>query len=156
MSETKSFILKKTCPGDVIAVVSPLSNPSVTRVVTLSDHAPQQTLPIDWALGFIMDQGNFTLYKQGYVTFNDNDELAKMAVENGVWFDAHEFQPAQPDQTEQILAILKSGNRANILKAIETYGKDLVTETASHHVNELTTAVVTMLENVLETQLIID
>ena len=74
MSEVKkSFVLKKTCAGSVFTIVSPMSNPNVTRIIDLTDRVPQQILPEDWALGFIMDQGNYSLYKNGYVTFDRNE-----------------------------------------------------------------------------------
>ena len=60
------------------------------------------------------------------------------------------------DKVNTILSILKTGNRSKILETIEQYGRDEVANIASHHVEELTTAVVAMLENVLKTQLIID
>ena len=156
MSEVKSFILKKTSAGDVFTFVSPMSNPSVKRVIHLTEHTPQQVLPEDWALGFLIDQGNYSLYRTGYVTFDDNERLAKTAVDAGVWFEDFKFQPAEPDQTNKILDILKQGNRTNILQAIEKYGSDIVTEVASHNAESLTTAVVSMLENILKTQLVID
>lgn len=156
MSENKSFILKKTCAGEVFAIISPMSNPTVTRTINLTDHTPQQVLPADWALGFVMDQGNYSLYKKGYVTFDDNDGLAKLAVESGVWFDSFDFKPAAEDQSNKILEVLKTGNRSAIQKAVNDYGHDIVAEVASHNVDQLTTAVVSMLENLLKTQLVID
>lgn len=156
MSDIKSFILKKVVPGEVYMAISPMSNPSVSRTVHLTDHAPQQVLPLDWALGVVMDQGNYSLYKKGVITFDNNDALAKAAVENGVWFDVLDFQPASEDQAAKVLAILKAGNRANIKNAIDRYSKDFVAEVASYHVEELTTAVVTMLETLLQTQLTVD
>ena len=81
MSEEKnSFILKKTTASEVFTHVSPMSNPRISRVIHLTDRLPQQVLPLDWALGFIIDQGNYSLYKKGYVTFDDNEELSKAAV----------------------------------------------------------------------------
>lgn len=156
MSETKSFILKKTCAGNVLTNVSPMSNPTVSRTINLTNHNPQVVLPSDWALGFIMDQGNYSLYKKKYVTFDDNDGLIKLAVESGVWFETFDFKPAEEDQTEKILKVLKAGNRANIVAAVEKYGKDLVVDVATHNVNDLTTSVVQMLENLFKTQLVVD
>lgn len=157
MSEVKkSFILKKTCAGSVFTIVSPMSNPNVTRVIDLTDRVPQQVLPEDWALGFIMDQGNYSLYKNGYVTFDKNEELAKLAAETGVLFDDFDFTPAKEDQTSTILAILKTGVRIKIQEAINTYGKDKVRDVAAYNIDNLTTAVVKTLENMLNTQLTID
>lgn len=157
MSEVKkSFVLKKTCAGSVFTIVSPMSNPNVTRVIDLTDRVPQQVLPEDWALGFIMDQGNYSLYKNGYVTFDKNEELAKLAAETGVLFDDFGFTPAKEDQTSTILAILKTGVRIKIQEAINTYGKDKVRDVAAYNIDNLTTAVVKTLENMLNTQLTID
>ena len=157
MSEVKkSFVLKKICVGSVFTIVSPMSNPNVTRVIDLTDRVPQQVLPEDWALGFIMDQGNYSLYKNGYVTFDRNEELAKLAAETGVLFDDFGFTPAKEDQTSTILAILKTGVRIKIQEAINTYGKDKVRDVAAYNIDNLTTAVVKTLENMLNTQLTID
>lgn len=157
MSETNnSFILKKTTAGEVFTKVSPMSNPTVSRIIHLTDRVPQQVLPLDWALGFIIDQGNYSLYKKGYVTFDNNDALAKAAVDAGVWFDTFDFTPVESDKVNIILSTLKSGNRTKILEVIEKYGKDEVATVASRNIDELTTAVVAMLENVLKIQLIID
>ena len=157
MSEVKkSFVLKKTCAGSVFTIVSPMSNPNVTRVIDLTDRVPQQILPEDWALGFIMDQGNYSLYKNGYVTFDRNEELTKLAVETGVLFDDFDFTPAKEDQTSTILAILKTGVRIKIQEAINTYGKDKVRDVAAYNIDNLTTEIVKTLENMLNTQLTID
>lgn len=154
--EIKSFILKKTSAGEICTAVSPMSNPSIHRTIVLTDRTPQVVLPTDWALGFIMDQGNYSLYKKHYVTFDNNDALAKMAVENGVWFESLDFTPAKSTQTDEILKILKTGNRVSITKAVENYGKDIVAEVATHKVDELTTSVVSLLESLLNVQLVID
>ena len=157
MSEVKkSFVVKKTCAGSVFTIVSPMSNPNVTRVIDLTDRVPQQILPEDLALVFIMDQGNYSLYKNGYVTFDRNEELTKLAVETGVLFDDFDFTPAKEDQTSTILAILKTGVRIKIQEAINTYGKDKVRDVAAYNIDNLTTAVVKTLENMLNTQLTID
>ena len=91
-----------------------------------------------------------------YVTFDDNEELAKAAVAAGVWFDTFDFTPAEKDKVNIILSTLKEGNRAKITDAISKYGKDEVVNVATYHVEELTTAVVSMLENLLKIQLVID
>lgn len=156
MSENKAFIIKKVTPGSVYTIISPMSNPTATRVLELTDRVPQQVLPADWALGFIMNQGNYSLYKNGYVTFDDNDGLSKLAVESGVWFDSMDFVPAESDQTQKILEILKTGNRANIIDAVDKYGRDAVLAVATYNVEQLTTAVVSMLETLLKAQLVID
>ena len=87
---------------------------------------------------------------------DDNEELAKAAVAAGVWFDTFDFTPAENDKVNIILSTLKEGNRAKITDAISKYGKDEVVNVATYHVEELTTAVVSMLENLLKIQLVID
>lgn len=156
MSDVKSFIVKKVVPGNVFFTVSPMSNPSIRRVINLTERTPQQVLPLDWVLGFLMDQGNYTLYRKGVITFDNNDELSKIAVENGVWFEALDFTPAEDDRAAKLLVTLKAGNRPAIKLAIDKYGKDFVADVASHNIDQLTTSVVTLLESLLETQLVID
>ena len=157
MSEQKVFKIKKTIPGNVLFILHPLSNPMLTKEIYLTDRRPAQFLPLDWALGIFMDDGNYRLYKKGVFTFENNDELVKAAYENGVYFDEHlDFTPVKEDNDKEILAILKSGNRASIEKAIKDFGKDLIIRVAAANVDNLNTGVVRMLESMLKVQLVID
>ena len=54
------------------------------------------------------------------------------------------------------LKVLKSGVRADILKAIKDYGDDLVKNVVIQHANDLTTGVIGMLENHWHIQLTMD
>ena len=95
--------------------------------------------------------------KKGIFTFNDNESLVKTAYEEGVYFDETlDFIPSKENDSHDILAILKKGNRSEIVSARDKYGSDKVKEIAIAHVNELTTAVVAMLENMYHIQLIAD
>jgi hypothetical protein len=97
------------------------------------------------------------MYKQGIFTFNDNNGLVQAAREAGVYFDeVLDFEPAKEDVTPKILKVLKSGVRADILKAIKEYGDDLVKNVVIQHANDLTTGVIGMLENHWHIQLTMD
>lgn len=157
MSEIKSFKITKAIPGDVIFILHPVSNPAISRQVHLSTRTPSQILPLDWALGVFLDNGIYAMYKKGIFTFNDNDALVKAAYENGVYFGEElDFTPSSEKDSGEILTILKSGNRAEIMKARDTYGSDKVKEVAIANVKDLTTSVVNMLENLYHIQLVID
>lgn len=157
MSDTKVFKIKKTTPGNVLFILHPVSNPMLTKEVYLTDRRPFQFLPTDWALGIFMDDGNYRLYKKGMFTFENNDELVKAAYEAGVYFDEQlDFTPVKEDNEKEILAILKSGNRASIDKAIKDFGRDLIIKVAASNVDNLSTGVVRMLESLLKVQLVID
>lgn len=157
MSEQKVFKIKKTVPGNVLFILHPISNPMLTKEIYLTDRRPFQFLPMDWALGIFMDDGNYRLYKKGMFTFENNDELVKAAYEAGVYFDEHlDFVPVKEDNEKEILAILKSGNRASIDKAIKDFGRDLIIKVAASNVDSLSTGVVRMLESLLKVQLVID
>lgn len=157
MSEIKSFKLTKAVPGDVIFLLHPVSNPAISRTIHLTARTPSQILPTDWALGVFLDNGIYEMYKKGIFTFNDNESLVKTAYEEGVYFDeALDFIPSKENDSNDILAILKKGNRSEIVSARDRYGSDKVKEIAIAHVNELTTAVVAMLENMYHIQLIAD
>lgn len=157
MSETKVFKIKKTTPGNVLFILHPISNPMLTKEIYLTDRRPFQFLPMDWALGIFMDDGNYRLYKKGMFTFENNDELVKAAYEAGVYFDEKlDFTPVKEDNDKEILAILKSGNRASIDKAIKDFGRDLIIKVAASNVDSLNTGVVRMLESLLKVQLVID
>lgn len=157
MSDQKVFKIKKTTPGNVLFILHPISNPMLTKEIYLTDRRPFQFLPMDWALGIFMDDGNYRLYKKGMFTFENNDELVKAAYEAGVYFDEHlDFVPVKEDNEKEILAILKSGNRASIDKAIKDFGRDLIIKVAASNVDNLSTGVVRMLESLLKVQLVID
>ena len=99
----------------------------------------------------------YNLYKQGTFTFNDNEGVVKAAIEAGVYFDETlDFTPVKEDVTPKILKVLKSGVRADILKAIKDYGDDLVKNVVIQYANDLTTGVVGMLENHWHIQLTMD
>ena len=158
MSEQiKVFKLKKVTPKNVVFVLHPLSNPSLSRKIILTDRNPYQMLPLDWALGIFNDDGAYSLYKKGYITFDKNQELAKEAYSAGAYFsEVLEFEPSQEGQNDKILGILKAGNRTAIDKVIKDYGRDVVRSVAVEHAAELSVGVVNMLEGIFKCQLIID
>ena len=157
MSEMKTFTIKKTIPGSVLFTLSPLSNQSLRKEIYLTSRMPQQVLPEDWALGIFLDSSLYDMYKKGIFTFNDNKGIVEAARQAGVYFDeVLDFTPAEPDSTAKILKVLKGGVRADILKAIKDYGDSLVRDVVITHANDLTTGVITMLENHWHIQLTMD
>ena len=158
MSEAiKTFTIKKTVPGSVLFILSPLSNQALKKEVYLTERMPQQVLPLDWALGIFLDSNIYGMYKKGIFTFNDNQGVVQAAREAGVYFDeVLDFEPVQDDITPKILKVLKSGVRGDILKTIKEYGDDLVKNVVIQYANDLTTGVVQMLENHWNIQLTMD
>ena len=97
------------------------------------------------------------MYKKGVFTFNDNSGIVQAAREAGVYFDESlDFTPAAEDTLGKILKVLKSGVRADIMKAIKDNGDDLVKDVVIKHAQDLTTGVITMLENHWHIQLTMD
>ena len=158
MSEAiKTFTIKKTVPGSVLFILSPLSNQALKKEVYLTERMPQQVLPLDWALGIFLDNNIYGMYKKGIFTFNDNKGIVQAAREAGVYFDeVLDFEPVQDDITPKILKVLKSGVRGDILRTIKEYGDDLVKNVVIQYANDLTTGVVQMLENHWNIQLTMD
>lgn len=156
MSEVKNYKIIKTIPGTVLFDIHPISNPMLTRRVVLNDQNPTQPVPLDWALGVFAEPGVYELYKTHAFTF-DNNSIVEEAFKAGVYFDDKlDFTPAKPDQESYILGILKSGNRQQILNAIDEKGSDVVKNVAIAKANELTQGVIRMLEGIFKIQLIID
>ena len=82
MSETiRTFTIKKTVPGTVFFTLSPLSNQGLRKEVYLTTRMPQQSLPLDWALGIFLNNTLYEMYKKGVFTFNDNDGIVQAARE---------------------------------------------------------------------------
>ncbi len=162
MSEEKTitkthFRMSKTIPGDVVIVLHSITNPNLERVVRLTQRNPHQNLPLDWALSVFIDNGLYHMYKEGIFTFDDNDLLVKLAYEKGVYFGEElDFTPSKVDYSEVIFAILSSGNRASIKKAIEEHGKEKVQKVAAIRANDLTQGVIQLLESMLGIQLVLD
>ena len=114
-------------------------------------------LPVDWALGMFIDDGLYSLYKNGCITFDNNEELVKAAYEAGAYFsEVLDFVPSKEEDMNKILDILKAGNRAAIMDAIKDYGKDMVKNVAIKSANTLSVGVVNMLESIFNCQLIVD
>lgn len=157
MSEIKNFKLIKVSPVTVMFSLHPVSNPQLGRTISLTNRIPFQVLPLDWAMGVFADPEVYQLYKEGAITFENNSEAVAAAIEAGVYFDeALDFTPAKPDQSKEILATLKAGNRQKILEAIEEYGQETVKNVAMMNIEDLTQGIVSMLENVLKVQFVID
>ena len=158
MSDTiKGVIIKKAVQNNVLFRLSPLSNPSLSKEIYLTNRLPQQALPIDWALGIFLDDAVYNMYKQGVFTFDNNEGLFEAAKEAGVYFsDEMEFTPAEANRTDKILAVLEKGVRSEIMDAVQTYGKDLVKDVTIANLDKLTNGVIQMLENLLHVQLILD
>ena len=150
MSETiPMYTIIKTTPGNVLFFLSPLDNPSLRKEIYLTDRHPRQAVPQNFALDVFYDSGVFSLYKSGKFTFDKNEEIKKVAIDNGTYFetDYDKFVPATASKEQDILKVLKSGRRADIIKAIQTNGKEEVTAVAFSHRGELTDAVIHMLES---------
>ena len=157
MSDIQVVKITKTRPGNLLFILHPISNLQMSKEIYLTDRSPSAMLPLDWALGIFLDDGNYRLYKGGYFTFSDNDALVKSAYEHGVYFDEKlDFEPVKTDNSEKILEVLKSGNRKNIENAIKLYGEDLVKPVAFAHTGDLNVNVVRMLEDLFKVQLTID
>ena len=151
---SESFVIKKTIESDVLFILRPLSNQSITKIVHLTNRIPQMALPEDWALGVFFDPSVYAMYQKGYFTFDRNDALVKAAQAAGVYFnDELDFTPADTTAIDDVLKILKKGNRSEIMKAIDKYGKDVVRDSAIAHADDLTQGVVSMLEGIFNIQL---
>ena len=157
MSDIKMFRLQKVTSKDVIFVLHPISNNTLSRTIRLTKRSPFQPLPLDWALGVFSDDGIYRLYEKGYITFDNNEELVKLAFENGVYFDDKlSFEPAKTEDNSEILKVLKTGKRNDIVEIIKKFGEERVKTVVSASTAELTTNVVIMLEGLLKTQFIVD
>ncbi len=157
MPEVKQFILIKTTPNDVYFTIPLVSNPAIKREIYLTKKRPQQPLPAEYALSIVADASLYGLYKKGYFTFNDNEGLAKLAYEQGYWFDEKfDFEPASTKDNDLIFSILKVGNRVKIEETIKKYGDDKVKDVAISHLSDLTQNVIQLLEKIFRVQLTMD
>lgn len=157
MSENKFFKIIKTTPNQVMFILHSISNPSLNKLVRLTDRIPEQTVPVDWALDLFLNEENYQLFKKGCITVNDVEALKAAAIEAGVYFgDELDFTPAKVNDTKQILETVKTGNRSKILKAIEQYGEDKVKTVVMSNAKDLTSGVIQMLEGIFKIQLTMD
>ena len=143
------FTIIKSTPDNVLFSLSPVDNPSIKREIYLTERHPKQAVPEAFALDVFYDTGVFSLYKSGKITFDRNDEIKKIAIDSGTYFetDYDKFVPASATKEQDIEKVLKAGRRSDIVNAIKTYGKEEVTGVAMSHRGELTDAVIHMLEN---------
>lgn len=154
----KSFKIIKTIPGSVLFKLSPVDNDNVRREIWLTSRHPEQVLPENWALGIFANDQVFELYRQKAFTFDRPEEITKLAIERGFYFEdaSNIVVPAKPNQEKEILNILKSGERSKINTAMKQYGQDVVKNVAVAHVTDLTQGVIAFLQNTWKIVLTID
>ena len=154
---SKQFKITKTVPGNVAFTLHPVSHPEMGRLIRLTDQSPAQVVPQDWALGIFWNDGIYNLFKKGYITVSDTEELTKAAYDAGVYFDEHlDFVPTKEDYATDILAVLQTGNREKITNLIQEQGKEKVFAIVTAHKDTLNYNVIRMLENMFNIQLTVD
>lgn len=150
------FVITKTVPGNVVFRISPITNSEQYRVIELTEKMPSTRLPKDWALGVFLDQSLFNMFKKGIFTFDDVKAVTQLAIQEQVYFGEElEFEPRPVTYVKDVLGILKSGKRTEILAALKE-DQDHVLTVATEHINELTGGVVSLLEKESGRQLRID
>lgn len=149
----KTIRMINTTPNLIIFRLSPYDNPANSRVIKLGATNLNKviTMPMSLALGIFTSDDVYGLYKKGYFTFDNNEELLQAAKEASLYFaDELDFKPADKNTNETILTQLQKGNRSAIEKAIKEYGKERVMDVAKANLDNLTTGVKTMLEQTLK------
>lgn len=157
-SNTQVFILEKCNLGDVFFYLHPLSNASLTKSVYLTSRLPRISLSKDWALGVFLDNGIYSMLKQGIIAFKNQEAAFQAAQEAGVLFDAEiaELKDVQKIDYNSILTTLKSGVRSSIVELEKKYGREVVKSTAVKYLNDIPQGVVTLLEKMWNIQLTIN
>lgn len=157
MSENKFFKITKTRPSNVLFYLNPISNPELKKEVYLTNRKPSMTLPLDWALGIFLDNGLYNMYKEGYFTFSNTEELVKEAIAHGVYFDDKlDFTPKSGNEDKLILDALKLGQSGKINALCSQYGDEAVKNVAIYNVDQIPSGVVQFLEKKFGIQLLID
>lgn len=149
----KTIRMINTTPNLIIFRLSPYDNPANSRIIKLGATNLNKviTMPMSLALGVFTSNDVYGLYKKGYFTFDNNEELLQAAKEASLYFaDELDFKPADKNTNETILTQLQKGNRSAIEKAIKEYGKERVMDVAKANLDNLTTGVKTMLEQTLK------
>ncbi len=149
----KTIRMINTTPNLIIFRLSPYDNPANSRIIKLGATNLNKviTMPMSLALGVFTSDDVYGLYKKGYFTFDNNEELLQAAKEASLYFaDELDFKPADKNTNETILTQLQKGNRSAIEKAIKEYGKERVMDVAKANLDNLTTGVKTMLEQTLK------
>lgn len=144
--EQSYFVITKTVPGTVIFDLSPITNTEQHRIIKLTEKMPSTRLPKDWALGVFLKTEVFDMYKKGIFTFDNPEEVTKLAVQEQVYFgDELDFKPRSKDYVNNILTVLKQAQRNAIIEAIKE-DRDVVLAVAQEHINELTNGTISLLE----------
>ena len=149
----KTIRMINTTPNLIIFRLSPYDNPANSRIIKLGATNLNKviTMPMSLALGVFTSSDVYGLYKKGYFTFDNNEELLQAAKEASLYFaDELDFKPADKNTNETILTQLQKGNRSAIEKVIKEYGKERVMDVAKANLDNLTIGVKTMLEQTLK------
>ena len=144
--EQSYFVITKTVPGTVIFDLSPITNTEQHRTIKLTEKMPSTRLPKDWALGVFLKVEVFDMYKKGIFTFDNPEEVTKLAIEEQVYFgDKLEFEPRKKDYLDKILVTLKQAQKNAILEYIKS-DRDLVLAIAQEHLDELSNGTISLIE----------
>jgi len=144
--EQSYFVITKTVPGTVIFDLSPITNTEQHRIIKLTEKMPSTRLPKDWALGVFLKVEVFDMYKKGIFTFDNPDEVTKLAIEEQVYFgDKLEFTPRSKDYLDKILTVLKQAQKNQILEYLAK-DRDLVLSIAQEHLDELSNGTISLIE----------
>jgi hypothetical protein len=94
----------------------------------------------------------------GYITFDKNQELMKLAYDTGHYFDTElNFEPVKADHLEIIKQILLSGNTQQIIPLLNSdKSKRDVVSVATKYIKDLKVEVIRFLETNLKVQLSAD
>ena len=64
MSENKFFKIIKTTPNQVMFILHSISNPSLSKLVRLTDRIQEQTVHVDWELDLFLYDENYKLFNK--------------------------------------------------------------------------------------------
>lgn len=131
--ENKNYKIVKTHVGSVRFSVE--NTDHVSREVVLDDSRDFIYLPTDWAIGVFRVPGTYNMYRAGYFTFEQPDEIAKAAAEVGEYFDDPDLIPRPVKYQEDLLNSLKSTTTVSEIEKLCTAANaaDIVATIRGHY-----------------------
>lgn len=150
----KTFKIIKTCVGSIRFMIE--SAEHQLREVYLDDNRKFINLPEDWAVGVFRNPGAYNCYKLGYFTFENPEEIARIAAEQGEYFEDTTLLPKKQTYLQDILEILKTSKRSEIEALCNSENEQTIVAIVKENHDQLTRGTIKYVSELLNVELNFD
>lgn len=151
---TQFYDIVKNCKGGLYLNIPAYDSSVINREISIPFNAKKVRISRVYALGIMIDPTLERMYKEGYFRIEPAKEFE--AEVQQIFYPIEDKSPVYAD--EEILTALMKGNRQLVRKMLEEspVSKDQVIVIAREHIDELSHSMITDLEKILSTSLLVE